>query len=241
MSTEEKPEEKFKILINIGVGLSILLFVGIIITIVFAKTNAKEKPDEYAMQRLRDSVDAANAVVDPYGYNYDYYSDPGDYYTYGPGPKERESDSLNREIKNQYGYSTQQDLLAHLDDESDRCAGLIRKLIDAFEDTLHKSGVSQTASTSIDFFQRTQQDEQLFSELFKYRETTEDLAPDAGMYDCTSFRTYFPLLEKSEYSYIKSWDPAEFEKSPKEVITYLENMEIDLRCYENQVLWDMMY
>jgi len=240
MATEEKPEEKFKILIYVGIGLSILLFVGIIITIVVTKSNLSDKPDEYEMQRMRDSIAAVNAI-DPYSYNYDYYSDPGDYYTYGPGPKERESDSLNREIRNQYGNYNQGDMLDHLDDESDRCAALIRQLIDAFEDTLHKSGVSQTAGTSIDFFQRTNQDEELFSELFAYRETTEDLAIDAGIYDCVSFRTYFPLLETSEYTYIKTWDPAEFEKSPTEVIDYLEKMEMDLRSYENQVLWDMIY
>lgn len=240
MSTEEKPEEKFKMLTNIGVGLSALIFVGIIVTIFVTKSKLKDKPDEYAMMMYRDSVRAANAY-DPYSYNYDYYSDPGDYYTYGPGPKERESDSLNREIRNQYGYTYQEDILDHLDNESDRCAALIRKLIDAFEDTLHKSGVSQTASTSIDFFTRTQQDEELFTALFAYRETMEDLASDAGVYDCVSYRTYFPLLETSEYTYIKTWDPLEFEKDPSSVISYLENIEIDLRCYENQVLWEMMY
>lgn len=240
MSTEEKPEEKFKVLINIGIGFSILLFVGIFVAIGVTKSNMKDKPDEYAMQMLRDSIQAANAY-DPYSYNYDYYSDPGDYYDYGPGPKERESDSLNREIRNQYGYAYQEDILNHLDDESDRCAALIRQLIDAFEDTLHKTGVSQTTSTSIDFFSRTQQDEELFTALFVYRETTEDLASDAGLYSGTSYRTYFPLLETSEYSYIKTWDPAEFEKDPDSVISYLENMEIDLRSYENSVLWDMIY
>ncbi len=240
MSTEEKPEEKFKVLINIGIVFSILLFVGVFVTIGVTKSNMKDKPDEYAMMMLRDSIQAANAY-DPYSYSYDYYSDPGDYYDYGPGPKERESDSLNREIRSQYGYSYQEDLLTHLDDESDRCAALIRQLIDAFEDTLHKSGVSQTTSTSIDFFTRTQKDEELFTALFVYRETTEDLADDAGLYSCTSYRTYFPLLETSEYSYIKTWDAAEFEKDPDSVISYLERMEMDLRSYENNVLWDMIY
>lgn len=240
MNTEEKPEEKYKLLINGGIAFSILLIIGIFITIGVTMANSKDEPDQYAMQAYRDSVDMANSmygVVD----DYDYYSDPGDYYDYGPGPKERESDSLNRVLRTSYGYTYHEELLTHLDDESDRCAALIRKLITAFEDTLKKPGVSRTTSTSIDFFSRSSQDEDLFSELFAYRETTEQLADDAGIYDCISYRNYLPLLESSEYTYIKTWDPAEFEKSPDEVITYLEHMEMDLRSYENNVLWDMMY
>lgn len=238
MSTEEKPEEKFKMLINIGIGLSCLLIVGIFVTIGVTLSNTKEEPDEYAIQMYRDSMMAANAVVQDYG-GY-YYNDPGDRYDYGPGPTERENDSLNNTLRSST-YSYQQDLLDHLDDESDNCARKIHELIVAFQDTLKKPGVSYTATTSITFFSNTQRDEELFSALFSYRELSEEYAEDAGLYDYISYRTYFPLLETSDYAYIESWDKTEFEKDPDAVITYLEHMEMDLRYYENQMLWDLTY
>lgn len=239
MSTEEKPEEKFKLLINIGIGLSALLIAGIIVTIGITASNPGDEPDEYAMQRYRDSMMAANAVVEAYDYDY-YYNDPGDRYDYGPGPTERENDSLNKALRGTT-YSYQQDLLDHLDDESDNCARQIHELIVAFQDTLKKPGVSYTATTSISFFGNTSRDEELFSALFSYRELSEEYAEDAGLYDYISYRTYFPLLEKSDYAYIKSWDKTEFEKDPDSVINYLERMEMDLRYYENQMLWDLTY
>lgn len=239
MSTEQKPEEKFKTLINVGIGLSGLLIIGIFVTIGITMSNSEEEPDEYEMMLYRDSVQAANSVVESYSY---YYDDPGDRYDYGPGPTERENDSLNNEIRRSgSSYSYQEDLLDHLDKESDNCARLIHELIVAFEDTLKKSGVSRSASTSISFFNNTMKDEELFTALFTYREKAEEYADDAGIYDYLTYRTYFPLLETSDYAYIKSWDKTEFEQDPDAVITYLERMEMDLRYYENQLLWDLSY
>lgn len=233
---EEKPEERFKLLINVGIGLSCLLIVGIFVTIGITISNAEEEPDEYAIQRYRDSIDAANLYSD---YDY-YYDDPGERYDYGPGPKERENDSLNRVLRNST-YTYQQDLLDHLDNGSDDCARQIHELIVAFQDTLNKPGVSKSATTSIAFFSNTTKDEELFSALFAYREKTEEYAEDAGVYDYLSYRTYFPLLETSDYAYIKSWDKTEFEKDPDAVITYLEHMEMDLRYYENEMLYNLSY
>jgi hypothetical protein len=239
--SEEKPEEKFKTLINVGIILSCMLIIGIFIAIGWVINNDDHEPDPYALQLYRDSMQAANNVA-TYPYDYDYYNnDPGDYYDYGPGPKERENDSLNDEIRKSYVFVTQEDLLDHLDKESDKCAHMIHELIVAFQDTLKKPGVSKTATTSIAFFNSTQQDENLFTALFIYRETTEELASDASIYSYLEYRNYFPLMETSDYGYIKSWDKSQFEQDPDAVITYLERLEMDLRYYESQMLWDMAY
>ncbi len=237
---EEKPEAKFKVLVNGGIIISCLLIVGIFISIGWMINNDDHEPDPYAMQMYRDSMMAANQIVDAYDYDY-YNDDPGDYYDYGPGPTERENDSLNDEIRNGYSYSYKEDLLDHLDKESDNCARLIHELIVAFQDTLKKPGVSYTATTSMAFFGSTQKEEELFSALFSYRETCEEYASDAGLYDYLEYRNYFPLMETSDYGYIKTWDRTQFEQDPDAVITYLERMEMDLRYYENHLLWDMMY
>jgi hypothetical protein len=241
-AAEDKPEEKHKTLINIGIGLSCALVIGIFIAIGWTvqQPDSNEMSD-YEWQMYRDSVQAAqNAATYDYGYGYNY-DDPGDRYDYGPGATERENDSLNREIRNGYVYSYQEDLLDHLDKESDNCARLINELRVAFKDTLDNAGVSRSTATSIAFFNNTDRDEALFTALFQYRELCEEYGEDAGLYDCLSYRNYFPLLEESDYGYIKGWDKYEFEQDPDAVLTYLEQMEMDLRYYENQLLWDMMY
>jgi hypothetical protein len=240
MSTEEKPEEKFKTLINIGIGLSCLLIIGIFVAIGWTVNQPDEEMSAFEQQMYMDSVMAADAIVEAYDYDY-MYDDPGDYYDYGPGPTERENDSLNDEIRQGYIYSYQEDLLDHLGKESDNCARLIHELRVAFQDTLKKSGVSNSASTSIAFFSNTQRDEALFTTLFTYRETAEEYADDAGIYDYLSYRSYFPLMEPSDYGYIQSWNKSQFEQDPDAVIAYLEKLEMDLRYYENKMLWEMMY
>ncbi len=240
-AAEEKPEEKHKILINIGIGLSALLIIGIAVAIGWtAQQPDNRQMSDYEWQMYRDSMMAANTVVDAYDYGYNY-DDPGDRYDYGPGATERENDSLNHEIRLGYVYSYQEAMLDHLDKESDNCARLINELRVAFKDTLDNSGVSYTTATSIAFFNNTERDEALFSALFSYRENCEEYGEDAGLYDCLSYRNYFPLLEESDYSYIQGWDKTLFEQDPDAVLTYLEQMEMDLRYYENQLLWDMSY
>lgn len=242
MSTaEEKPEEKHKTLINIGIGLSCALIIGIFLAIGWTMNQPDDNEmDAYEWQMYRDSMMAATTTVDAYDYGYNY-DDPGDRYDYGPGATERENDSLNEDIRRGYVYSYQEEFLDHLDKESDNCARLLNELRVAFKDTLDNAGVSYTASTSIAFFNNTERDEALFSALFSYRELCEEYGEDAGLYDCLSYRTYFPLMETSDYGYIKSWDKTQFEQDPDAVLTYLERMEMDLRYYENQLLWDMVY
>lgn len=239
MSTEEKKEEEFKTLTNIGVILSILIMIGVFVTI--GVTDWSDEPsyeDRMAQQARRDSI----AAADLYAYDYDsYYDDPGDYYAGGPGTIESENDSLRDLIENSYYITTyRQDLIDYLEDETDNCAKLIKELYVDLGDTMSLPGVSGTA-VSIDFFDRTGRDEALFSALFEYRETVEEMADDAGLYDVTSYRDYFPLRESSSYGYIKSWDEDEFQQDPVDVMNYLKNMEMDLRYYENQVLWDCWY
>lgn len=239
MSTEEKPEEKFKILINTGIGLSALIVIGIFIAIFWTVNHTNENGLSNAeRQRMYDSLLAAQDMYGDYDY---YYDDPGDYYDYGPGPTERENDSLNDAFRNAHVYAYQTSLLDHLQKESDNCARLIRELRVSFQDTLKKSGVSYSTSTSISFFSNTGKDEALFSALFAYREDAEAYATDAGIYDVLSYRMYLPLMERSDYAYVKSWDKTEFEKNPDSVIEYLDHMEMDLRYYENHLLWDLMY
>lgn len=241
MSTSDNPEEKYKTLINIGIGLSILIIVGIFVTIGVTKAKIADRlqPDEDEIERLRDSIIMADMMsVETHD---DYYDDPGDYYQSGPYPLESENDSLRDLIRNGYYATTyQQELLDHLETETDRCAKLIRDLQSDLGDTMSIPGVSG-AQVSIDFFSRTERDEALFSALFAYRETAEELAEDAGVYDIVSYRDYFPLRETSSYGYVHSWDESEFEQDPVEVMTFLKNLEMDLRHYENQVLWDIWY
>lgn len=241
MSADENPEEKYKTLINIGVGFSILLIIGIFVTIGITKSKIADRPefDEDEYQRMRDSALMADMLtVDAYD---DYYDDPGDYYDQSTYSLESENDSLRDLIRNgYYATSYQQELLDHLETETDRCARLIRDLYNDLSDTMSTPGAYGT-SVSTDFFQRTERDEALFSALFAYRETTEDLADDAGVYDAVTYRDYLPLREASTYGYIRTWDESEFEQDPDAVITFLQTLEMDLRHYENQVLWDMWY
>lgn len=239
MSEKEEPEEKFKTLINIGIGFSILLIIGIFITIGVTKQKIVDRPefDEDEYERLRDSVYAADYLVD----DYDYYDDPGDYYDNGAYPIESENDSLRDLIRSDpYGGAYKDELLDHLESEADACTKLIREIVADLGDTMSQPGVRGTG-VSIDFFSRTERDEVLFSKLFAYREKTEDLAEDAGLYDAVTYRDYLPLRETSTYGYVKTWDESEFEKDPVDVMNYLKNLEVDVRQYENQVLWDMWY
>lgn len=239
MTTEEKPEEKFKTLINIGIGISILLIVGIFITIGVTKAKIADRPefDEDEYERLRDSAYAADYLVDDYYYD----DDPGDYHASGPAPLETENDSLRELIRSDiYGSAYKEEILNHLETEADACTKLIREIVADLGDTMSQPGV-YGASVSTEFFSRTERDEVLFSMLFAYREKTEELADDAGVYDALTFRDFLPLRETSTYGYIKSWDESEFRKDPVDVMNFLKNLETDVRQYENQVLWNMWY
>lgn len=239
MSKPDNPEEKYKTLINIGIAFSILLIIGIFITIGVTKAKIAERPevDDDYLQAMADSM----AMVDLYTYDNYSYDDPGTYYDGGPNSLESENDSLRDVIrKNCPSCTYQNKMLDHLEEETDKCAKLIRDLVEDLGDTMALPGV-RGPSVSSDFFSRTERDEALFSALFAYRETAEDLAEDAGVYDVLTYRDYFPLREASSYSYIHSWDETEFEQDPVDVMNYLKNMEMDLRYYENQLLWDMMY
>jgi uncharacterized protein YneF (UPF0154 family) len=236
MSEQNEPEEKFKTLINLGVGFSILLIIGIFVTIGVTATRIAENPrmNEDRYQYLVDSMMSVTVTDD-----YDYYDDPGTYYDATSWDLETENDSLREVIRNSYTSSYKEKLLDHLETETDHCTKLIRDILEDLGDTMLQPGVSGPA-VSVDFFQRTQRDEELFSAMFSFRETCEDLAPDAGVYDAIVYRDYLPLREASAYGYIKSWDEAFLEQDPVDVVNYLKDLELDLRYYENQLLWDMM-
>lgn len=236
MSEHTEPEEKFKTLINIGIGFSILLIIGIFVAIGVTSTRLAENPgmNEERYRQIMDSMMSTTVVDD-----YDYYDDPGTYYDAAPWDLEAENDSLREVIRNSYASSYKEKLTDHLETETDHCVKLIRDILEDLGDTMLLPGVSGPA-VSVHFFERTQRDEELFSAMFSFRETCEDLAPDAGVYDAVVYRDYLPLREASAYGYIKSWDETYLQQDPVDVVNYLKDLELDLRYYENQLLWDMM-
>ena len=234
MSEPIEPEEKFKTLINIGIGFSILLIIGIFITIGVTKANLAEQPDREEL--FEAYVDSMNTITVE---EYDYYEDSGLYYDVDPATLKAENDSIREVIRNSYTSSYKEKLLDHLETETDRCVKLIRDISEKLGDTMSQPGVSGPM-VSVDFFDRTQRDEELFSALFAYRETCEDLAPDAGIDDVVVYRDYLPLREASSYGYIRSWDESNFEQDPVDVMYYLKELELDVRYYESQLLWDML-
>ena len=90
--------------------------------------------------------------------------------------------------------------------------------------------VTGTRAVSRDFFANTELDEKLFSALFAYRENTEELATDAGIDAVVEYRNLFPLRETfREYDYAHTWSDEKFEQEPADVMSFLHNLEIDLR------------
>ena len=239
MSDEKEPEVKFKTLINAGIGISILLIVGIFIAIGVTQQYIAEnpRPDEDEWRRKRDSAYAAQYLDYDVVDDYDDYS--GDYYTVDPDSLELSNDTLRDDIEQSYYVDDyKQRLLDHLRENGDKCCQLIRELITDLNDTASGNGMNNP-DVSIVFFDRTERDEALFSALFEYRTTTEDLADDAGVYDVIDYRNYLPLRENSDYGYVESWHESQFRQDPESVITFLRHLELDVRYYESQVLRGM--
>ncbi len=101
-------------------------------------------------------------------------------------------------------------------------------------------GVTGTRAVSRNFFANTELDEKLFSALFAYRENTEELAAGAGIDAVVEFRNIFSLQGTfSEYDYAHTWSDEKFEQEPADVMSFLHNLEIDLRKYENRLLYEL--
>ena len=230
---QDNPEEKYKTLINLGIAFSILLFIGIFITIGVTKAKIAHR------ERYEDD-DYVPTVADT-SYEVDAYGDPGTYYAKDPYTTESQSDSLRAALKKQcIDCDAEEILMDHLQTETDACAKLIRELVVELGDTMGK--VQGSRKVSIDFFSRTERDEELFSALFAYREMTEEYAASTRLYDPVSYRQYFPLREPNKaYGFIQTWDESQFEQEPADVMIFLKNLELDLRYYENHILWDLTY
>lgn len=230
---QDNPEEKHKTLINLGIAFSILLIIGIFITIGVTKAKIANHEYEHA-ETVLTVADTSYEVGIAYG-------DPGTYYAIDGYTTEAQSDSLRSAIKNKCNDCfSEHALLDHLETETDACAKLIRELVVALGDTMAK--VQGSRKVSVDFFARTERDEELFSALFAYREMTEEYATSTRIYDPVGYRQYFPLREPSKaYDFIQTWDESQFEQEPADVMIFLKNLELDLRYYENHILWDLAY
>ncbi len=232
---QDDPEVKHKTLITIGIVFSALLFIAIFITLGITGMRISNSEDSNNM--AESIVEADTIVVD------EDYMDPSNYYNRTAREIEMESDSLREVILNQCPDCYSQHALAsHLETEADKCAKLISELNTSFGDTLLLPGVIAGRSVSKDFFRRTEREEVLFSSLFAFREISEELAENAAVYDPISYREYFPLREPSKmYECIQTWSEEQYEQDPLDVMNFLTYLELDLRYYENRILWDMTY
>lgn len=245
MNTKEKsPEEKYRVLIIVGVVFSILLIIGIVITfaVTQAKIAARELPDQellgdQIMDIITDSVpsdDFENYVLEnvPYGY-----------YTADPKRIETESDSLRLVLKKScMDCGALDTLIRYLRDETDKCASEIRDLRQDFSDTLARPGVRQTFVTSEEFFSATEREEVLLEHLQTYRETAISYAILADTDSPELYKTYLPLTE-SEKRYVEviTWDRSVFTEEPVDVLLFLNHLELDLRYFENGLLWGTVH
>lgn len=245
MSAQEKsPEEKYRVLIIIGIVFSILLIIGIVITfaVTRAKIAARELPDhellgDQIMDVITDSVSSDD---------YEYYvldNVPYGYYTANPKRIETESDSLRLVLKkNCMDCGALDTLIRYLRDETDRIASEIRDLRQDFSDTLAEPGVRQTFVTSEEFFSSTEREEVLLEHLQTYRETAISYAMLAGTDSPELYKTYLPLTESDKrYVEVITWDRSVFTEEPVDVLLFLDHLELDLRYFENGILWGTVH
>jgi|GEM_PF-1593992 len=245
MSAQEKsPEEKYRILIIIGIVFSILLIIGIAIT--FAVTRARiaqrEDPDINILTQQIDSIysDAIELSEEEYT---DVSTAPYGYYLKNPSALERESDSLGIVLKKScMNCEALDSLLRYIRSETDLCAKEIRELKSDFEDTLARPGVMQTFVTSEEFFSSTGREEKLLEHLTEYRQTIQYYALNAGTDSPEFYNAYFPLTDQNKvYVETQTWDRSVFTEEPADVILFLDHLELDLRYFENGILWGTVH
>lgn len=232
MNPEETPEEKYRTLIIIGIICSILIIIGIFVTIgiTAAKIAVREISESSDHVYYADTTSITS-----------YEQDSILHYQPTSSSIEAETDSLRAAcLANCTDCSARIEFCRYLETSTDSCARLIRELASSLGDTMSIPGVYGSSTVSRTFFRRTEMDEELFAALFEYRETTEELARNAGFYDPLIFRSYFPLREpEKNYEYTQSWDESQFEKEPVDVMLFLRNLEIDLRYYENRLIREL--
>lgn len=239
-SKEQSPEEKYRALIVVGIILSVILIIGIVIT--FAVTRGKiagrNLPDydlltRQLAQNLVDSLRAADDL------NYVFADTPLNYYTADPSTIEQQSDSLMIAIKKQCMDCPDVDtLLRYIQSETDLCAKEIRELLADFQDTLRNIGVSKDNRTTEAFFSSTEHDEHLLSHLMEYRERTVTYSEKAGGITPENYIPIMPLTDRDKvYAETQSWDSSIFSDDPDTAILFLEHLELDLRYFENGILW----
>lgn len=241
MNTQEKsPEEKYRALIVTGIILSILIIIGIVIT--FAVTRGKiagrNLPDyDLLTQKLaQDMIDSLAASEE---FATDLADTPFGYYTTNPFNIERESDSLMVVIKKQCMDCPHSDtLLRYIQTETDLCAKEIRELIADFQDTLSRQGVSRDYRTTEAFFSSTEREEHLLDHLLEYRDRAVKYSDKAGGITPENYKPLLPLTDSERvYSGTQTWDASVFSDDPDKAIVFLEHLELDLRYFENGILW----
>ena len=245
MSTQEKsPEEKYRVLIIIGIVFSVLLIIGIAIT--FAVTRARiaqrEDPDIEILTQQIDDI-----ISDTVGFTEEEYTDastaPYGYYLKNPSALERESDSIGISLKMScMNCEALDSLLRYIRAETDLCAKEIRDLKSDFQDTLSRPGVLQTFVTSEEFFSSTGREEKLLEHLIEYRQTVQYYALIAGTDSPEFYNAYFPLTDQNKvYVETQTWDRSVFTEEPVDVILFLDHLELDLRYFENGILWGTVH
>ncbi|MFM2018844.1 MAG: hypothetical protein RL007_2500 [Bacteroidota bacterium] len=245
MSAQDKsPEEKYRILIIVGIIFSILLIIGIAITFAVTRSRIAQREDP-DMQTLTNQIN--DIISDTLGFTEEEYTDassaPYGYYLKNPSALERESDSLGIALKKScMNCEALDSLLRYIRSETDLCAKEIRDLKSDFEDTLSQPGVLQTFVTSEEFFSSTGREEKLLEHLTEFRQTVQYYALNAGTDSPELYNAYLPLTDPDKvYVETQTWDRSVFTEEPVDVILFLDHLELDLRYFENGILWGTVH
>ncbi|HET6990153.1 MAG TPA: hypothetical protein VFJ43_02470 [Bacteroidia bacterium] len=123
-----------------------------------------------------------------------------------------------------------------LRNESNTMTMRLENLYQTFKDTLNKNGVSDIPNTTQSFFANSKRDQKLKDQLKAYREEVINTMLNLNFGYVDELRTSMPLDDTNSSGYVVEWNDGKFYGDPSDALTYLRELEVEVRNFEAAAL-----
>jgi hypothetical protein len=218
-------EKRFRGLIISAQVLSILVFIGVVLTLGWtAQQKGKRMAEELEESMRSMQEDIAVADMDSGSDDYDIESQEASNDIQYELIEINTPDTTN----NRYDVIS---ALEYLRSQSDEMCEKIRDLKTRFNDTLYYA--SDDYETSENFFIKAGRAKLLKTQLYVYRENIVSRLSEISPNSEYSLREAMPLDDTPSSDYVTAWDEDEFSYSPSTVKQYLHDLELQVRTFES--------
>lgn len=218
-------EKRFRGLIIAAQVFSILVFIGVILTLGWtARQKAKRMAEDMEEMMHGMEEEMPTTAIDPGSDDYDISA------------QEASNDMQYEliELNTPDTTSNRNEViraLGYLRAQSDDMCSMIRELKSGFADTLYYA--ADNYETSENYFVRSGRAGELRSQLFEYRENIIMRIGEITTFNPNSLREAMPLDDTPSSDYVIAWDVDEFSYSPTSVNAYLRDLEMQVRTFES--------